>query len=101
MRTITTRNGFCQFLPTIRRCHNRACERYRQPEWPAEEGAWALNSKTYPFLIRGLTETAALWSDVTQGYARVHCAAHVLSNDAQHTASQVRQTYETLLIEMK
>jgi len=53
------------------------------------------------FLAKGLTETAALWSDVEQGYAWVHRAAHILSNDEQHTAAQVRQTYETLLAEME
>jgi hypothetical protein len=53
------------------------------------------------FLTKGLAETAALWSDVKQGYTRVHRAAHILSNDEQHTAAQVRQTYETLLTEME
>lgn len=33
------------------------------------------------FLTKGLTETAALWPDVEQGYAWVHRAAHLLSND--------------------
>ena len=41
-RTITTLNGVCQLRLTIRRCHHRACERYRQPYRPEEEGAWAL-----------------------------------------------------------
>ena len=41
-RTITTLSGVCQLLLTIRRCHNRACEYYRQPYRPEEEGAWAL-----------------------------------------------------------
>lgn len=41
-RTITTLNGVCQLLLTIRRCHHRACERYRQPYRPEEEVAWAL-----------------------------------------------------------
>ncbi len=42
VRTITTLDGLCQLLLTIRRCHNRACERYRQPCRPEEEGQWAL-----------------------------------------------------------
>lgn len=42
VRTITTLEGVCQLLLTIRRCHNRACARYRQPCRPEEEGAWAL-----------------------------------------------------------
>jgi hypothetical protein len=53
------------------------------------------------FLTKGLAETATLWSDVTQGYAWVHRATHILSNDEGHTATQVRQTYETLLAEME
>src|SRR6266700_1177436 len=53
------------------------------------------------FLTKGLAETAALWSDVKQGYAWVHRAAHILSNDEKLSAAEVRQTYETLLIEME
>jgi hypothetical protein len=55
----------------------------------------------HAFLTKGLTETAALWSDVKQGYAWVHRAAHILANDEHHPATQVRQTYETLLAEME
>jgi len=32
----------------------------------------------HTFLTKGLAETAALWSDVEQGYAWVHRAAHLL-----------------------
>lgn len=53
------------------------------------------------FLTKGLAETAALWSDVKPGYAWVHRAAHILSNDEQLTAVQVRQTYEMFLAEMQ
>ena len=53
------------------------------------------------FLTKGLTETAALWTDVTQEYAWVHRAAHILSNDDKLSATEVRQTYETLLTEME
>jgi hypothetical protein len=53
------------------------------------------------FLAKGLTETAALWSDVQQGYAWVHRAAHILTNDEKQTAAQVRHTYEHLLTEME
>ena len=53
------------------------------------------------FLTKGLTETAALWPDVEQGYAWVHRAAHLLSNDDNLSASEIRQTYETLLAEME
>jgi hypothetical protein len=53
------------------------------------------------FLTKGLSETASLWSDVKLGYAWVHRAAHILSNDEQHTAGGVRQIYETFLAEME
>ncbi len=53
------------------------------------------------FLAKGLAETAALWSDVQQGYMWVHRAAHILSNDEKQTATQVRHTYEDLLTEME
>ena len=53
------------------------------------------------FLAKGLAETAALWADVQQGYTWVYRAAHLLSNDEQHTATQVRQNYEGLLAEME
>ena len=53
------------------------------------------------FLTQALAEAAALWLDVKQGYAWVHRAAHMLSNDEQYPAAQVRQTYEMLLAEME
>jgi len=53
------------------------------------------------FLTQGLAETAALWLDVKQGYARVHRAAHILSNDENHPATQVRHIYEDFLTEME
>ena len=53
------------------------------------------------FLMKGLTETASLWADVEQGYAWVHRAAHILSNDEHLAAAGVRQIYETLLAEME
>ena len=52
-------------------------------------------------LSKGLTQTASLWSDVQQGYAWVHRAAHILSNDEKQTAAQVRHAYEDLLMEME
>lgn len=42
VRTITTLDGLCQLLLTIRRCHNPKCPRYHQPYRPEEEGRWAL-----------------------------------------------------------
>jgi hypothetical protein len=55
----------------------------------------------HAFLTKGLTETAALWSDVQLGYAWVHRAAYILSNDEKLPAAGVRQTYKTLLAEME
>jgi len=53
------------------------------------------------FLTKGLTETDPLWADVEQGYAWVHRAARLLSNDQKQEASEVRQAYEDLLAEME
>jgi hypothetical protein len=55
----------------------------------------------HTFLTTGLTETAPLWSDVERGYAWVHRAAHILTNDGNQTATEVRQAYEDLLTEME
>ncbi len=42
VRTVTTLDGLCQLLLTIRCCHNPTCEHYRCPYRPEEEGGWAL-----------------------------------------------------------
>ena len=42
VRTVTTLDGLCQLLLTIRRCHNPTCEHYHRPYRPEEEGGWAL-----------------------------------------------------------
>jgi hypothetical protein len=42
VRTVTTFDGLCQLLLTIRRCHNPRCEHYHCPYRPEEEGGWAL-----------------------------------------------------------
>lgn len=41
-RTVTTLNGLCQLLLTIRRCHSPTCEQYHRPYRPEEEGRWVL-----------------------------------------------------------
>lgn len=48
VRTITTLNGVCQLLLKIRRCHNRACEHYRQPYRPEEEFLLFFQGKIVP-----------------------------------------------------
>jgi hypothetical protein len=55
----------------------------------------------HAFLKKGLTETHLLWTDVEKGYQWVHRAAHLLTNEENQDASQVRQTYEALLAEME
>jgi len=46
------------------------------------------------FLAKGLTETVSLWLDVQKWYAWVHRAAHILTNDEEQAAAQVRHAYE-------
>lgn len=41
-RTVATLTGLVGLLLDIRRCHNRACDRYRQPYRPEVEGFYAL-----------------------------------------------------------
>lgn len=53
------------------------------------------------FLAKGLDATASLWAEVKQGYAWVHRAAHLLSNENHWSAAQMRQSYERLLAEME
>ena len=68
----------------------------------SEKGACRARRERMQFLLtKGLTETASLWSDVQQGYAWVHRAAHILTNDQKQTAADVRRTYEQLLTEME
>lgn len=42
VRVVTTLDGPCQLLLTIRRCHNVACQRYHCPYRSEEEGRWSL-----------------------------------------------------------
>jgi hypothetical protein len=55
----------------------------------------------HSFLMKGLTETHLLWTDVEMGYGWVHRAAHLLANEEKQNASRVRQNYEALLTEME
>lgn len=41
-RTVTTLEGLCRLIMTIRRCANRGCQFYHRPYRPEEEGSWAL-----------------------------------------------------------
>src|SRR5258708_17930253 len=54
----------------------------------------------HAYLSKGLAATHPLWADVQAGYTWVHRAAHLLTNDEKQNATQIRQSYETLLTEM-
>jgi hypothetical protein len=54
---ITTLDGLCQLLLTIRRCHYPECPRYHQPYLPEEEGRWALPHGEFGFDIIALIGT--------------------------------------------
>lgn len=41
-RTVTTLDGLCRLVMTIRRCANPGCQFYHRPHRPEEEGSWAL-----------------------------------------------------------
>ena len=57
VRTITTLDGLCQLLLTIRRCHNAVCQRYHCPYRPEEEGHWALPHGEFGLDIMALIGT--------------------------------------------
>ena len=57
-------------------------------------------SRLRTLLARGLAATATLWPDIQTAYAWVHQAAHLLANDAGHSAADVRQAYTALLADM-
>ena len=44
-----------------------------------------------------MSETAALWPDVKQGFAHVHRAAHILGNKDHADGSTIRRRYRTFL----
>ncbi len=52
-------------------------------------------------LTKGIAATESLWSDVQAGYALVHRAAHVLTNEEHLSSKEVQRQYEKLLEEMR
>lgn len=48
-------------------------------------------------LKRALQETVALWEPVEVAYGWVHTAAHILANEAESDARQVRRRFQGLL----
>ena len=57
--------------------------------------------KLHRLLTKGIAATELLWSDVEAGYALVHRAAHVLTNEDHLSSKEVRRQYEELLEEMR
>jgi hypothetical protein len=48
-------------------------------------------------IVKGLTETAALWPAVRRGYRWVWRVAHLLGNEAGHSADEIRRRLRRLL----
>jgi hypothetical protein len=57
--------------------------------------------KLHRLLTKGIAATEQLWPEVQAGYALVHRAAHVLTNDDHLSSKEVQQQYERLLEEMR
>ncbi len=96
VRTITTLEGVCQLLLTIRRCHNRACPRYRQPYRPEEEGHWALPHGEFGLDVIALVGT--LRYERHQSVSEIHeelCKRGV--SIAERTITNLLARYEELV----
>ena len=52
-------------------------------------------------LMRALKKTEALWPALSQAYALVHQAAHVLANHEEESGQAVRERYQTVLQTMR
>jgi hypothetical protein len=72
VRTVTTLEGLCQLLLTIRRCHNPACERYHHSYRPEEEGRWALPHGEFGLDI--ITLVGALRYEMHRSVPEIHQA---------------------------
>ncbi len=95
-RTITTLDGLCQFLLTIRRCHNPACERYHYPYRPEEEGRWALPHGEFGLDIIALVGT--LRYEMHHSVPEIHqelCKRGVII--AERTVTNLLARYEELV----
>lgn len=57
-RTVTTLEGLCRLVMTIRRCADRNCQLYHRRYRPEDEGSWALPQSEFGLdiiaLIRAL-----------------------------------------------
>lgn len=96
VRTITTLDGLCQFLLTIRRCHNPICARYHQPYRPEEEGHWALPHGEFGLDVIALIGT--LRYEQHQSVPEIHqelCKRGVII--AERTVTNLLARYEELV----
>ena len=96
VRTITTLDGLCQLSLTVRRCHNCACERYRQPCRPEEEGHWALPHGEFGLDIIALIEM--LRYETHHSVPEIHqelCKRGVVI--AERTVTNLLERYEELV----
>jgi hypothetical protein len=96
VRTITTLDGLCQLLLTIRRCHNPICERYHFPYHPEEEGRWALPHGEFGLDIIALIGT--LRYEMHHSVPEIHqelCKRGVVI--AERTVTNLLARYEELV----
>ena len=96
VRTVTTLDGLCQLLLTIRRCHNPTCEHYRCPYRPEEEGGWALPHGEFGLDIIALV--GALQYSMHRSVPEIHrelCQRGVVI--AERTVTNLLARYEELV----
>lgn len=96
VRTVTTLDGLCQLLLTIRRCHNSTCERYHFPYRPEEEGSWALPHGEFGLDIIALI--GALRYEMHHSVPEIHqelCKRGVVI--AERTVTNLLARYEELV----
>jgi hypothetical protein len=53
-RCVTTLQGVCQLILSVRECYNQACPLYHRPYRPEEEGHWALPHGEFGLDVIGL-----------------------------------------------
>lgn len=96
VRTVTTLDGLCQLLLTIRRCHNLNCEHYHSPYRPEEEGHWALPHGEFGLGILALI--GALRYEMHRSVPEIHqvlCQRGVVI--AERTVTNLLARYEELV----
>ena len=95
-RTITTLEDVCRLTLRVRRCHNPACPRHRQPVRPEEEGAWALPNGEF-----GLDVIARIGAVRYREHRSIPEIHRILQERhlaiAQRTVTNLLERYEELL----